>query len=192
MSRIIVTNSLSLDGVIQAPGRADEDTRDGFTHGGWAQPYNDEVMGVEMGKGMARTTAMLFGRRTYEGLAAFWPHQTDGNPYTEMLNNTQKYVVSTTLTDPLPWQNSTVVGDDVVATVTKLKEQPGDIAILGSGALIRSLIPHGLIDEYILLIHPLTLGSGQRLFPEDSSVKLKLINSIPTTTGVIIATFQPA
>jgi dihydrofolate reductase len=189
---IIVTNSMSLDGVIQAPGRADEDTRDGFTHGGWARPYADEVMGAEMGKGMGRPGVLLFGRRTYEALAAFWPHQTDGNPYTEVLNNTRKYVVSTTLTEPLPWQNSTLIGEDVVATVSKLKEQPGDIAILGSGALVRSLMPHGLIDEYVLLIHPLTLGSGQRLFPDDSSAKLKLVNSVPTTTGVIIATYQPA
>jgi dihydrofolate reductase len=188
---ITVTTSMSLDGVIQAPGRADEDTRDGFTHGGWARPYADEVMGAEMGKGMGRPGVLLFGRRTYEALAAFWPHQTDGNPYTEVLNNTRKYVVSTTLTEPLPWQNSTLIGKDVVATVSKLKEQPGDIAILGSGALVRSLMPHALIDEYVLLIHPLTLGSGQRLFPEDSSVKLKLIKSVPTTTGVIIATYQP-
>jgi dihydrofolate reductase len=189
---ITVTNSVSLDGVMQAPGRTDENTRCGFAHGGWARPYADEVMGAEMGKDMSRPGVLLFGRRTYEALAAFWPHQTDGNPYTEVLNNTQKYVVSTTLAEPLPWQNSTRIGEDVVATVTKLKEQPGDIAILGSGALIRSLIPHDLIDEYVLLIHPLTLGSGERLFPDNSSVKLKLVNSVPTTTGVIIATYQPA
>src|SRR3979411_680368 len=104
---ITVTNSVSLDGVMQAPGRADEDTRGGFAHGGWARPYADEVMGAEMGKGMSRPGVLLFGRRTYEALAAFWPHQTDGNPYTQVLNNTQKYVVSTTLAEPLPWQNST-------------------------------------------------------------------------------------
>jgi dihydrofolate reductase len=192
MGRITVTNSLSLDGVMQAPGRVDEDPRNGFTHGGWARPYADEVMGAEMGKGMSQPGVLLFGRRTYEALAAFWPHQTDGNPYTEVLDNTQKYVVSTTLTEPLPWQNSTVIADDVAATVTKLKEQPGNVAILGSGALVRSLIPHDLIDEYVLLIHPLTLGSGERLFPENSSVQLKLISSVLTTTGVIIARYQPA
>lgn len=193
MGRVIVTNSVSLDGVMQAPGRPDEDTRGGFTRGGWALPYADQVMGEEMGKGMATSGALLFGRRTYEDFFGVWPNRTD-NPFTPVLNNAQKYVVSTTLTEPLPWQNSTLIADDAVKAVAALKEQQdGALTILGSGALIRSLLPHRLIDAFVLLIHPLLLGSGQRLFPDTGTpAELKLVRSVPTTTGVIIATYEPA
>jgi len=193
MRRVIVTNNISLDGVMQAPGRPDEDTRDGFTRGGWAQPFQDPVMGAEMGRDMGKTGALLFGRRTYQDFFQVWPNRTD-NPFTEVLDNTRKYVVSTTLTEPLPWQNSTLIGGDAVTAVTALKaESGGDLAILGSGALIRSLLPHGLIDAFVLLIHPLLLGSGQRLFPDTGTpTELKLVRSVPTTTGVIIATYEPA
>jgi dihydrofolate reductase len=192
MAKLIVVNSVTLDGVMQAPGRPDEDTRGGFTHGGWAQPYNDPVMAKTMGEGMAQGGPLLFGRRTYEDFAAFWPHQTD-NPFTPVLNQARKYVVSTTLREPLPWVNSTLLSDDVVTAVANLKAEPGpDIVMLGSGQLIGSLLPHGLIDAYTLLIHPLVLGSGRRLFPTDGSpLELELTRSVPTTTGVVIATYEP-
>lgn len=193
MRKIIVVNNVSLDGVMQAPGRPDEDTRGGFAHGGWAQPYNDPVMAEAMGEAMAKDGALLLGRQTYEDFASYWPHQKD-NPFTPVLNAQQKYVASTTLVEPLPWQNSTLLAGDVAETVAALKATPGeDLAILGSGALIRSLLPHNLIDEYLLLIHPLLLGAGQRLFPGDGSLApLQLIKSVPTTTGVIIATYRHA
>lgn len=191
MARIVVTNSLSLDGVMQAPGRADEDTRGGFAHGGWARPYADAIMGAEMGKGMGRPGALLLGRYTYQALYDFWPKQTDGNPYTEVLNKTQKYVVSTTLRQPLPWQNSTPVRS--VDDVADLKERiDGHLAILGSGRLVHALAERELIDEYVLLIHPLLLGGGRRLFDDVPFATLRLVNSVSTTTGVIIATYERA
>jgi dihydrofolate reductase len=193
MSRIVVTNNLTLDGVMQAPGRPDEDTRGGFEHGGWAQPYNDPVMAAEMGKGMAQTRALLLGRRTYEDFAGFWPHQKD-NPFTDMLDNVRKYVASTTLEEPLPWRNSTLLKGDAADAVARLKEQPGpDIAVLGSGELVRSLIRRNLVDEFTLLIHPLVLGSGRRLFTDGTTIgALRLVTSVTTTTGVVIATYRPA
>jgi dihydrofolate reductase len=192
MSRVVVTNSLTLDGVMQAPARPDEDMRGGFTHGGWALPYNDEVMGRVMGEGMAKGGALLLGRRTYEDFYAVWPNRGD-NPYTEVLNNAQKYVASTTLREPLPWRNSTLLNGDAAEAVAALKQQPGkDIVVLGSGALIQSLMRRNLIDEYVLLIHPLILGSGRRLFADGSPfAALRLVNAVPTTTGVVIATYQP-
>jgi len=193
MGRIIVTNNVSLDGVMQAPARPDEDTRGGFTQGGWANATQDGVLAAEMGKGMSGSGALLFGRRTYEDFYQVWPNRSD-NPYTEVLNNTQKYVVSTTLTEPLPWQNSTLISNDVVATLAKLKDrESGDLVILGSGALIRSLLPHGLIDEFVLITHPLLLGTGQRLFPSDGNlVRLELVRSVPTTKGALVAYYRPA
>jgi dihydrofolate reductase len=190
MRKVSVTNNVSLDGVMQAPGRFDEDTRGGFEHGGWALPYNDEVVGRVMGEGMAKTGALLLGRRTYEDFAGYWPRQTD-NPFTDVLDNIQKYVASTTLTEPLPWQNSTLLQGDAADAVARLKEQPGpDIAILGSGELIQSLRSRNLIDEYVLLIHPLILGTGHRLFPDGPETGLRLSNSVTTTTGVVIATYE--
>ncbi|MDQ1538659.1 MAG: hypothetical protein QOE58_3052 [Actinomycetota bacterium] len=193
MRKIVVTNSLTLDGVMQAPGRADEDVRDGFDRGGWALPYNDEVMGRVMGEGMATTGALLLGRRTYLDFYGVWPQMKD-NPFTEVLNNTEKYVASTTLMEPLPWQNSTLLKGDAAEAVAELKQQEGpDIAVLGSGELIQSLRRRNLIDEYVLLIHPLVIGSGRRLFPDGGpSADLRLVDSITTTTGVMIATYQPA
>lgn len=193
MGEIVVTESLTLDGVMQAPGRPDEDPRGGFPHGGWATAYPDEIMGAEMAKGMARSGVMLLGRRTYEDFAAYWPHQTDGNPYTEKLNKVQKYVVSSTLTEPLPWVNSTLVrGDaDLPETVTALRDATdGDIAVLGSSRLVRTLAAAGLVNRYVLLIHPLVLGTGLRLFDGDELGKLRLVDSVATGTGVIIATYE--
>lgn len=193
MRKLVVVESLTLDGVMQAPGRPDEDTRDGFAYGGWAAPYSDEVMLREMGKGMGRNE-LLFGRRTYEDFYAVWPNQAEPNPFTDVLNKTQKYVASTTLSEPLPWVNSTLLAGDAASTVAKLKAQPGDdIAVLGSGELVGSLMQHNLIDEYTLLIHPLVLGSGRRLFPDGSPLaNLRLSHSVTTTTGVVITTYQPA
>lgn len=193
MRKIIVVNNVSLDGVMQAPGRADEDQRGGFAHGGWALPYNDPVMGQLMGERMVGGGDLLLGRRTYEDFASFWPDQQD-NPFTDVLNRIQKYVASTTLIEPLPWVNSSLLAGDAADAVAELKRgEGGDIAILGSGVLCRSLMRRGLIDEYLLSIHPLLLGSGQRLFPEGGAfAALQLVESVPTTTGVIIAIYQAA
>lgn len=193
MSKITVVNNLSLDGVMQAPGRPDEDVRGGFEHGGWAVPYNDAVKGAAMGAGMAKGGALLFGRRTYEDFADVWPNRKD-NPFTDVLNNTQKYVASTTLKEPLPWINSTLLEGDAADAVARLKEQSDkDLTILGSGVLIESLMKRNLIDAYVLLIHPLVLGSGRRLFTDGGPfAALKLMDSTTTTTGVVIATYQQA
>jgi dihydrofolate reductase len=192
MSKLVVTNHMTLDGVMQAPGRPDEDTRGGFEHGGWAMPDNDAVMGRVMGEGMAQGGPLLLGRRTYEDFYGFWPNQKD-NPFTEVLDNTQKYVASTTLKEPLPWSNSTLLAGDAMDAVAKLKEQRGkDIGVLGSGELVQSLMRNNLVDKYVLLIHPLVLGSGRRLFPAGSPfAPLRLVDSVTTTTGVVIATYKP-
>jgi dihydrofolate reductase len=190
MSRLVITNNLTLDGVMQSPSHPDEDRRGGFEHGGWAPPYADAVMAEVMAKGIDQGGSMLFGRRTYEQFASYWPHQPDDNPYAAVLNNRRKYVVSTTLADPLPWANSTLLED--VEAVARVKEQPGgDTVVLGSGELAQALMRRGLVDEYVLSIHPLVLGSGRRLFPEGSPfAKLRLVDSVTTTTGVVIGTFQ--
>jgi dihydrofolate reductase len=191
MAKVTVFNSLTLDGVMQAPGRPDEDTRDGFAHGGWAVPYMDEVMGRVAAQGMRKPGSLLLGRRTYEDFHAFWPNQTD-NPFTEVLDNTRKYVASTTLREPLPWRNSTLLRGDAADAVAGLREQPGDdLTVLGSGELVRSLMRRDLVDEYVLQIYPLVLGSGRRLFPEGVAAALRLVDSVPTTTGVLIATYRP-
>jgi dihydrofolate reductase len=189
---ISVILSISMDGVIQAPGRPDEDTRGGFERGGWAQPYNDEVMAQRMGEGMASSGTMLFGRRTYEDFYGYWPQQTD-NPFTPYLNQATKYVVSSTLSEPLPWQNSILLPGDPAASVSRLKSESGpDLGIVGSAKLVRSLLAAKLIDRYLLLIHPLVLGQGQRLFDERGpGVDFELTDSVVTTKGVIIATYQP-
>ncbi len=193
MGKIVVFMNLTLDGVMQAPGRPDEDRRGGFEYGGWATPYADPGIGKAAGESMATSGALLFGRRTYEDFYNVWPNRTD-NPFTAVLNNTQKYVASTTLKEPLPWINSTLLKGDAGEAVVRLKKQPGkDIVILGSGELVRSLMRHGLIDEYILLIHPLILGSGRRLFTDGGAfAALRLVNAQTTTAGVVIAIYQPA
>ncbi len=192
MRRIIVVENVTLDGVIQAPGDPDEDRRGGFEYGGWAAPYNDPVMLEEMGKDMGRTD-LLFGRWTYQKMYAAWHGNPEPNPFTEVLDHAHKYVVSTTLTEPLEWVNSTLLECDAGVSVAKLKEQPGkDLVVLGSGELVRTLIRHDLVDEYQLLIHPLVLGSGRRLFGDGSYAKLRLTNSVTTTTGVVIATYHNA
>lgn len=193
MRKISVTNNISLDGVMQAPMSADEDTRGGFPYGGWAVGAgSDPELGAEMAKGMANTGAMLFGHRTYDHMFAFWPHQTDGNPFTEHLNNTQKFVVTRDPSLEVTWQNTTVVPGEAVDTVAALKATGDrDLSILGSGELVRSLAAAGLIDEYVLIIHPLLLGTGQRMF-EGVHQQLRLISSMTTSTGITLATYAPA
>ena len=190
MGKVVVIEHVTLDGVMQAPGRPEEDDRDGFEHGGWAHARADEVMGRVMGEGMARGGSLLFGRRTYEDFFSFWPHQTD-NPYTEVLDNRQKYVASRTLKEPLLWRNSTLLDGDAAEAVAKLKEGPEDLGVLGSGQLVRSLMQHGLVDEFVLMIHPLVLGTGRRLFGDGGAfAELRLTDTTTTTTGVVIATYE--
>jgi dihydrofolate reductase len=193
MRKVVVNVNLTLDGVMQAPGRPDEDTRDGFTHGGWAAPYFDPVMAARAAEGMAQAPDLLFGRRTYQDFYSVWPNRTD-NPFTEVLNNSRKYVASTTLKEPLPWGNSVLLKGDAAAAVARLKEQPGkDLLILGSGVLVQSLMRQDLVDEYALSIHPLVLGSGRRLFPDGVPfTALQLVESKMTSTGVMIAVYRPA
>jgi dihydrofolate reductase len=188
---ISATLSMSMDGVIQAPGRPDEDTRDGFDRGGWAVPYNDDVMAKRMGEAMASSGAMLFGRRTYEDFHEYWPQQTD-NPFTPYLNQVTKYVVSNTLSEPLPWQNSILLPGEPPASVAALKSEPGlDLGIVGSAQLVSSLLAAKLIDRLVLLIHPLVLGQGRRLFDEwGPGTDFELADSVATSTGVIIANYQ--
>ena len=194
MSKVVVFNHLTLDGVMQAPGRPDEDRRGGFAHGGWAQPRGDAVMGRVAGESMSSIGALLLGRRTYEDFHAYWPHQPEPNPFTAMLTNSQKYVASTTLQKPLTWRNSTLLKGDAAEAVARLKEQQGqDLLVLGSGELIQSLMRRNLVDEYVLLIHPLVLGVGRRLFPDGGAfAALRLVDAKTTTTGVVIATYQQA
>jgi dihydrofolate reductase len=193
MRSIGVVESVTLDGVMQAPGGEDEDTRGGFEHGGWARPYGDDVLAREMGKGMGRVD-LLFGRRTYEQFFSFWPSVPRPNPFSDLLDETPKFVASRTLREPLPWVNSTLLAGEAATTVTRLKAQPGrDLAILGSGELVRALLAHDLVDQVTLLIHPLTLGTGKRLFPDDGRLaRFTLTDSVTTTTGVVIATYRPA
>jgi dihydrofolate reductase len=154
---------------------------------------DDEVMGRVLARGMAKGGPLVLGRRTYEDFAGFWPHQKD-NPFTEVLDSVQKYFASRTLEEPLGWSNSMLLEGDAADAVAALREQPGaELAVLGSGELLQSLMRRNLVDEYVLLIHPLVLGSGRRLFRDDGILlTLRLVDSVTTTTGVVIATYQPA
>ena len=193
MRKVTVVNNVSLDGVMQSPGRPDEDTRGGFKYGGWGAEYNDAVKSQAMAKDMAKRGDLLFGRRTYEDFFKVWPNRKD-NPFTEVLDNTHKYVASRTLHEPLPWKNSTLLSGDAVDAVAALKANDGpDLAILGSGVLVQSLLRRHLIDQITLLIHPVVFGSGRRLFADDETMaKFRLEDSVVTTKGVIIATYISA
>jgi dihydrofolate reductase len=193
MSRVVVINQVTLDGVMQAPGRPEEDTRGGFEHGGWSPPYGDQVMGTALGARMAASSGLLLGRRTYQDLLSYW--NTQDSPFKDALNNAPKYVASRTLREPLPWPNSTLLGGETAAAVARLKQEPGEeLHVMGSGELLQTLLRHHLIDEYLLLIHPLVLGTGRRLFADGSPpVSLRLVGeATTTTTGVVIAVYQPA
>jgi dihydrofolate reductase len=191
---VTVVSHITLDGVAQAPGRADEDTRDGFAHGGWAVPRVDDAVTAAWGEAIARATrggAFLLGRRTYLDLIEAWPKRAADHPYTATLTKASKYVASTTLTAPLPWENTTLLTDPV-QQVPALKRET-DLVIMGSGALIQSLARAGLIDEYLLTIHPLVLGEGRQLFPAGCPCTTLVLKAAkPTATGVIIATYRPA
>ena len=196
MSRVVAIENLTLDGVMQAPGRADEDTRGGFTYGGWGYLAEtpDNAVGNAMG---GRITAggglagWLFGRRTYEDLLGYWNQQPD-SPFGPMLNDAPKYVASATLTEPLPWPNSALLRGGIADAVGALKARSdGVLGIMGSGELIGALIAAGLIDEYLLMIHPLVLGTGRRLFPAGARVRLRLTDSVTTPAGLLIATYEP-
>jgi dihydrofolate reductase len=193
MRKLAVIDFLSLDGVMQAPGQPEEDTEGGFKYGGWAVPYHDEGLAESVAESMAATDAYLFGRKTYENFAAYWPTAPRDIPFTDHLNKTAKYVVSKTLKDP-DWHNSMVIDGDVVEEVRKLKQQPGkNIAVLGSGELVQTLIETDLVDEYFLTIYPVVLGGGKRLFRDDEQLKrLELVDSKTTGTGGVMVTYRPA
>jgi dihydrofolate reductase len=189
MRRVVVFEHLTLDGVMQAPGRVDEDRRGGFEHGGWATLWDPVIAGAAE-ESMASQPALLLGRRTYEDFYGFWPQQAD-NPFTEVLNNSQKYVASRTLEEPLPWNNSSLLAGEAVEAVATLKEESGsDLVVLGSGELVQTLMRNGLVDEYVLLIHPLVLGSGRRLFDSGARAALQLVDAKASPSHVVIATYH--
>ena len=194
--RIVVNEFMSLDGVVQAPGGAEEDTDGGFAHGGWSTPYFDpQVMGASIGEGMNTADALLFGRRTWQGMAAAWPERA-GDPYADQMNAIKKYVASRTLTpDDLTWNNTTLLSPDhAVADVVALREQQGrDVVMWGSASLVRALLAEGLVDELNLMIEPILLGGGKRIFPDDGMPRpLVLVNSVTASTGVQVCTYRPA
>ena len=192
MRKLTVSEFVSLDGVMQAPGGADEDTEGGFRHGGWQMGYFDDVAGERIDASMAQTGAFLLGRRTYEIFASYWPTQSDDDPFARILNGLPKYVASTTLGEPLAWKNSTLLQGDVAKAVAELKEgEGGNIVVLGSGGLVQTLYENDLVDEYALMIHPIVLGSGKKLFREVPRKPLKLADSVITSTGVLMATYVP-
>jgi dihydrofolate reductase len=191
--RIVVSEFLTLDGVMQAPGDPNEDRSGGFDHGGWQLAYFDDIFGSTMMDAFAATGGMLLGRLTYENFAAFWPKQPADDPLAAAMNGLDKYVVSTTLTEPLAWENSTLIKADVPGEIAKLRNGSGkEIQVIGSGGLVQTLIDHDLVDAYRLMIHPLVLGTGKRLFREGTALtKLRLVESKPTSTGVLILTYEP-
>jgi dihydrofolate reductase len=191
MRRLTVIEFVTLDGVMQGLGGPDEDREGGFDHGGWAAPFRDEVQETAAINGLASTTAYLFGRRTYEKMVAFWPSQPDDNPMAAHLNATPKYVATRTLSS-LSWPNSWILDADLVPAVQGLKaEGEGRVAVLGSGVLVQELIANDLVDGYQLFLHPLLLGTGKRLFRQmDRPRRLHLVNCTPTTTGVLMLTYD--
>jgi dihydrofolate reductase len=195
MRKVIVNEFMSLDGVVQAPGGADEDTSGGFEHGGWHLRYFDELSQQRVLGGIVSAGGFLLGRRTYEIFAGYWPTAPEEEQViAQPLNTKPKYVASTTLPDPLEWQNSTVLKGDAPEAVTALKQEDGaDLHVIGSTQLVQTLTEHNLVDEFRLMIDPLVLGGGKRLFRDDGSLRpLRLVDSEVTTTGAILATYAPA
>ena len=193
--RLVISDFVSLDGVAQAPGGPEEDTEGGFSNGGWSMPFFDvETMGPAIGEVMATTSALLFGRRTWQVMAAAWPARA-GDPFADRMNEIDKYVVSRTLTpDDLSWANTTLLpGDDAVGEVQRLRRQDGgDLQVMGSLSLARTLISNDLVDEYRLMIDPVILGGGKRLFPDDGRAHtLELVATTTSKTGVHICTYRP-
>lgn len=193
MRRLVVMNHVTLDGVMQSPGRADEDTRGGFRLGGWGAAGGaalSRTMSDRMAAG-GGLSGWLFGRRTYEDLLSHWNRQSD-SPFAASLNATPKYVASTELTEPLPWPNSTLLHAPVEKALAELKQQvEGVLVIMGSGRLIEALLPDNVIDEFLLMVHPVVLGSGHRLFPEGTPpLGLRLVSAVPTEDGGVALTYE--
>jgi len=195
MGKLIVQEWMTLDGVVQAPGAADEDPSGGFGHGGWSLPYFDEVAMKWAVENVAAAGGYLLGRRTYEVFAAHWPTASEAEqPLAEPLNTKPKYVASTTLSEPLEWRNSTVLEGDVAGAVAALKQQEdgGDLLVIGSPQLVQTLVGQDLVDEFRVMIDPLVVGGGKRLFGDDGALRrLRLLDSQVTTTGAILATWAP-
>ena len=193
MRELHLVEFVTLDGVMQGFGSADEDRDGGFEHGGWGAAYVDDVQMREAGEALGATTGYLFGRRTYEKMAAFWPHQPRENPMAAHLNATEKYVATRTRTD-LEWERASVLTGDLVSAVEELKATgEGNIVVLGSGVLARQLIAAGLVDGYRLFLHPLLLGTGKRLFDSlDQPRPLRLTSCVQTGTGVLILSYANA
>jgi dihydrofolate reductase len=195
MRKVIVDKWMTLDGVIQAPGQADEDTTGGFQHGGWHVGYFDDLAQRWVVDSVVTAGGFLLGRRTYEIFAAHWPNASEEEQVlAEPLNTKPKYVASRTLTEPLAWQNSRVLHGDVAEAVATLKQEDGeDLHVIGSSELVQTLFEHGLVDEFRVMIDPVVVGGGKRLFRDDGGLRLlRLVDSQVTTTGVIIATYAPA
>ncbi|HMD80166.1 MAG TPA: dihydrofolate reductase family protein [Anaerolineales bacterium] len=192
MRELIVAEFITLDGVIQAPGGAEEDTEGGFTHGGWTHPYWHDDIGAHFFQAMTEADTLLLGRKTWQGHGAAFDPMPEGDPFGDVMKSKKKYVVSTTLKSTELWRNSTIISRNVVEEVRKLKEQPGQNIILdGSSVLVHTLIENDLVDEYALHVYPLVLGSGKRLFPEGKRVNLKLIGSKTLPTGVLFQQYEP-
>lgn len=195
--RVVLSEFMSLDGIVQAPGGPEEDTDGGFAHGGWSMPYFEpETMGGFIGATTTTTEALLFGRRTWQTMASAWPDRDDGSdPFATHINTVTKYVVSNTLTEAdLTWANSVLIpGDDPVQAVTELKkEEGGDLGMMGSSQLARTLVAAGLVDEYRLLIEPVLLGGGKTVFPADGERRpLELMSTSTTPTGVLLCVYRP-
>jgi dihydrofolate reductase len=194
MARVIVSEFLTVDGVMQAPGSSEEDAREGFEHGGWQVALFDDELGEFVMTGIHGSAGMLLGRRTYEIFAGYWPLQPDDDEFAALMNPMPKYVASTTLQEPLEWQNSTLLRD-VPADVARLKaDTEGDVYVIGSGVLARSLMEHDLVDRYQLMVHPLVLGTGRQLFPGGEGIPripLRLVDSRTTPNGIVILTYEP-
>ena len=192
MRKIVVAEFVSLDGVMQAPGGADEDTEDGFAHGGWTWPYWHDDIGAHFSEEMSRCDAFLLGRKTWQIHARAFEPMPPGDPFGDVMNNMRKYVVSTTLKSADAWRNSTIIGENVEDEVRKLKEQPGkDIYVDGSSVLVHALARADLIDEYSLLMFPIVLGSGKRVFPDGFTSPLKLIEARSFPSGVVLLRYLP-
>ncbi len=187
MRKIIVSEFMSLDGVVQAPGGADEDTEGGFTRGGWTHPYWHDEIGVEFDRAMREADALLLGRKTWQIHGGAFEPMAEGDPFGDVMNAIPKYVVPTTLGDAAAWRNSTLIKDNVVEQVRALKEQPGkNILIDGSSVLIHTLAHHDLVDEYHLMVYPLVLGGGKKLFADGAPLTLRLDGARPLPTGVVL------
>lgn len=193
MRKLGVVEFVTLDGVMQGLGGPDEDREGGFDLGGWSGPYGDDVLAKHAGQGIGQTSAYLFGRKTYEHMAAHWPHESADNPIAASLNATPKYVVTRTLRqEGLDWANSHVINTDIVEAIRAIKgEGEGFVTVLGSGELVQSLIANDLVDVYRIMLHPLVLGTGKRLLREyREPIRLRLTDCTPTTTGVLLLTYE--